>query len=264
MAVIKFRCPNGHPLAAPANRVGKAGQCPRCQTRFVVPAATDKESAETVVSARDTSDENGQWPSREYEADAVKFMFLCPNGHRLFGPPSLQGRPGQCPQCNSRFLIPDVHPAAVPDNVDADDVLSQLGGRSELTPDTLLSDDVAVGPRAGSASVIVPEEPPPPPMPVSCHPLAQIIRRVGAETRGAGPLEIRLSDGTVLVAESFSAELSQHEYGVFAVCNAPHASSVVVVPWDQVTRVTINQPGDLPLDLRRAPAANQPPPDRPR
>jgi len=33
--------------------------------------------------------------------------FLCPNGHKLSGPASLQGRPGQCPHCQSKFVIPD-------------------------------------------------------------------------------------------------------------------------------------------------------------
>ncbi len=34
--------------------------------------------------------------------------FLCPNGHHLHGPASLQGRPGECPECGSRFRIPVV------------------------------------------------------------------------------------------------------------------------------------------------------------
>src|SRR5207253_8227629 len=34
------------------------------------------------------------------------FFFLCPNGHKLNGPPSLKGKAGQCPQCGARFLIP--------------------------------------------------------------------------------------------------------------------------------------------------------------
>jgi hypothetical protein len=258
--VIKFCCPNGHPLAAPANRAGKSGQCPRCQAQFVVPEATDTAGDDAVATATDASERNDELPSRDAAATA-RFMFLCPNGHKLFGPPSLQGRPGQCPHCNSRFLIPDDREEAVPDDIDPP--FSRLGNLSDLTSDMLPDNDVGFDPGDDSASVSIPEDPPP--VPVSCHPLTQVIRRIQAETRGAGQLDVRLRGGTTLAAVSLSADLSQHEYGVFAVRGADHASSsIVVVPWDQVTRITISQLSDLPSDLRPVSAATPPRPDRPR
>ncbi|MHB8861108.1 MAG: hypothetical protein ACYC6N_01805 [Pirellulaceae bacterium] len=263
--MIKFRCPQGHPLAAPANRAGKSGQCPRCQRRFVVPAATAPEHAEAIISAADTSDEQGHWPADGGATDSApaKFMFLCPNGHKLFGPPTLQGRPGQCPHCNARFLIPDVREESAADSPGEDEDMFPfpVGDLSDLSPDAQLNDESESGTGPKPSSVMVPEGPPPPPM-VSCHPWAQIMRRVRTETGGAGQLEVQLSDGTLLIAESFSAELSQHEHGVFAMHAEDLTSSVVVVPWDHVTRITIKHLCNLPLDLRFTLPANPRRPDR--
>lgn len=36
--LVVFLCPNGHRLNSPARLVGKAGQCPHCHARFLVPS----------------------------------------------------------------------------------------------------------------------------------------------------------------------------------------------------------------------------------
>ena len=40
-------------------------------------------------------------------SDPNIIVFLCPNGHKLNGPATLKGKPGKCPHCDTRFLIPD-------------------------------------------------------------------------------------------------------------------------------------------------------------
>jgi hypothetical protein len=190
-------------------------------------------------------------------------MFLCPNGHKLYGSPDLQGRPGQCPQCNSRFLIPGAHAGPAGDT-EREESLAGLGDpdMDEIVWDALADEETSLNDTARSWSVQVHEEPPPPPVPVSCHPLAHIIRTIWTEARGAGVLELRLEDGAVLVAESFSAELSQHEYGVFAVRGDDSATSVVIIPWDQITRVTLPDVAAWPADMGRAATPNRSRPDR--
>ena len=152
--LIKFLCPNGHPLASPDSRVGKSGQCPRCQAQFVVPAPDQPPE----VAARQLPTEHPESARRSPQASAAsgseKFVFLCPNGHKLVGSPSLRGRAGQCPHCNSRFLIPDPH-AAPGDETDQDEPLAGLGdvdlpetGVDHIVWDTLgadasLEDDAA-------------------------------------------------------------------------------------------------------------------------
>ena len=62
--------------------------------------------------------------------------FLCPNGHKLSGPASLQGKPGQCPHCSSKFVIPDYSEFAPdPDPADAEDVSGVISsGEVDLEP----------------------------------------------------------------------------------------------------------------------------------
>jgi len=88
---IKFTCPQGHQLSADRSRIGKPGKCPKCGTEFVVP---------------DASEDEAQKSSKSKSSEAT-FAFLCPNGHELNGPISLRGRPGQCPHCGEKFLIPE-------------------------------------------------------------------------------------------------------------------------------------------------------------
>src|SRR5262245_9339425 len=104
--MIKFLCPEGHPLNAPENLAGKPGKCPRCSTPFVVPQpgeAVTVEDSSGVGGSKILADAGS---GRNLTHAAEIFFFLCPNGHKLNGPPSLKGRAGQCPECGARFLIP--------------------------------------------------------------------------------------------------------------------------------------------------------------
>jgi hypothetical protein len=174
-------------------------------------------------------------------------VFLCPNGHKLHGSNSLQGRPGQCPHCNSRFLIPT--------DDDAQEVHDDSADHREPATDTAsegVTEDLQPFATAEPVVINIHDEPPPPPMPVSCHPLAQIIRKLWSETREAGVLEIQLDNNEVLLAESFSAELSQHEFGVFAVRGENKTHAVTIVPWDTISRATLQNLADLPGELFRS------------
>lgn len=90
--LIKFLCPNGHPLSTSADRAGKPGQCPKCGIKFLVPEADEAQDAGGADDAQSAG------------RDTIEF--LCPNGHQLSGPSSMQGKPGQCPHCGVKFLVP--------------------------------------------------------------------------------------------------------------------------------------------------------------
>jgi hypothetical protein len=93
------------------------------------------------------------------------------------------------------------------------------------------------------------DKPPPPPMPLNCHPMAQVIRRLWDATRGVGVLELCLEGGDTLSADAFSSELSQHDYGVFAIPEHGQRRSVLIIPWEQVTRATLTGLDDLPNEF---------------
>jgi len=71
------------------------------------PANSDSPSkVETRVPSQSTT------PTPSKKADNMEF--ICPNGHRLFGPTKLQGRRGQCPHCKAYFRIPFLEQSAHP------------------------------------------------------------------------------------------------------------------------------------------------------
>src|ERR1700722_11449636 len=108
---IEFRCPQGHRLSCPEERAGKIGKCPKCGSTFVVPSAeiAASVSASTgsdvaVATSESGSMAAGQEAAAPTPAENVAsgatgaaplgdvIVFLCPNGHKLNCPPSLQGK----------------------------------------------------------------------------------------------------------------------------------------------------------------------------
>lgn len=119
--MITFLCPNGHKLSCPDHHGGRAGTCPDCGIRFRVPLPEPATGAE---SAPGSAAESGGDSGHDRGGESNLIVFLCPNGHRLNGPPNLAGRAGQCPHCGSRFRIPALNepePVETPSNVSHSD-----------------------------------------------------------------------------------------------------------------------------------------------
>lgn len=93
---IEFLCPNGHRIRCSEDRAGKPAKCPRCGIKFLIPTLEE-------IAAAEKAEETAATFSAGREE---RIEFLCPNGHRLFGPAELQGKPGKCPECGSTFRIP--------------------------------------------------------------------------------------------------------------------------------------------------------------
>ena len=45
----------------------------------------------------------------------MTIVFVCPNGHQLTAPQELAGKPGKCPKCATKFLIPTLEEAGLLD-----------------------------------------------------------------------------------------------------------------------------------------------------
>jgi len=101
--MITFLCPNGHKLSTPDQHAGRVGQCPECGVKFRVPLPEPAADDEAADPGETQPPESGEPPA---QPDSGLIVFLCPNGHRLHGPPQLAGRAGQCPHCGVRFRIP--------------------------------------------------------------------------------------------------------------------------------------------------------------
>jgi len=233
--MIKFLCPNGHPLSAPENLAGKPGKCPKCNTPFVVPSPDDAESlaAEELAAAGSGINVPAMGSGKGLGAGET-FMFLCPNGHRLNGPPSLKGKAGQCPHCGTRFRIP------------TDDEIEAASGDEELG----LAEDAGDGERidfnrlfAGDAGAAAQHLPP------GGAGMGFIFGRLWRQRTEDTELEIFLSEGEILVPDYYSEVLSRSDYGVFAIQEGDGSYAITVIPWSSVRRVSMRRIVELPNEL---------------
>jgi DNA-directed RNA polymerase subunit RPC12/RpoP len=276
--LIKFLCPNGHPLSTSSARAGKPGQCPKCGTKFLVPDAEDEHVEPSGSDAAATA----------AGADSAQgtIVFLCPNGHQLNGPSQMQGKAGQCPHCGVKFLVPvyddqgdeeameevvDVEDVEVVEEVEAAatspavaagsgvrgnsrsgsglDFLAAL--ESGSASDSSAPVGSTIGPVIGQSGDVhqtnqaaTPNgdaqgggEP---------HPLAGVFARFWRQRGKRGVVELHLADGTVLTPKKFSPRLSHPTFGVFAVDDSDGTSAVVTIPWSCISQLHLRGLKKLP------------------
>ena len=230
--MIKFLCPAGHPLSAPENLSGKPSKCPKCGTPFIVPQpgeAVQVEDTSGTASGSRVMASAGSGTNLPH-ADEI-FYFLCPNGHKLNGPPSMKGKAGRCPHCDARFLIP------TDEEIDAAGEELLGGGLDDEQP-----------PDAGTASIGLSASGmlPPPSGPSG---LGYIVARLWERRTQDSELEIFLNEGEIVAPDFFSEVLSTSDYGVFAVPEGDGGFALTVIPWSTVRRVGLRRMTDLPEDL---------------
>jgi DNA-directed RNA polymerase subunit RPC12/RpoP len=159
--VIEFLCPNGHRIRCQAVQVGRAAKCPRCGVKFRIPEGSPVEveavAADSAVSRPEFSDpaiSDKKLPTAAAAPQPqTQIEFLCPNGHRLHGPTSLQGKPGQCPDCGARFRIPNYEAISAEEEAVSQISLGRVDGRegSDIGPRAITG-----GPAAGAPEIATP------------------------------------------------------------------------------------------------------------
>lgn len=258
MTTITFLCPNGHQLTARQERAGKSGECPKCHSKFIVP----DPGAEDAEQELDTD------PSAPESPGDDTIEFLCPNGHRLTGPASLQGKPGKCPHCGARFVIPSydepdedmpepetVEPASFsglgPTKAGVISVGATVAEAEkpveeviEFTEDAVEIIDEMLPPEPGESFAA-----PPPITAEGGHALSQIFLRLWVRRGDVGAVEVHLHGGEVLRPDSFSAVLSREDYAVFAATEEDGSHTITSVPWESVERVGFRNLKKLPSGL---------------
>ncbi len=242
--VIRFLCPNGHKIHCPDDQAGRAAKCPSCGVRFRIPELSEIEDHGTEESDSDASQaqlsDSGEFPGVSSESADDDFgedeiEFLCPNGHRLHGPSSLQGQPGQCPDCGSRFRVPSYD--EVPDEGEEtpeDQISVARSDRDEISledkelEDEELEDEELEVREIGSSS------------------LAELFSRLWGEKRRGAIIELHSADGQTIVPEHFAEGLSTGTHGVFAVSDPDGTYTLTVLAWDSVVRVQLRRLKTLP------------------
>lgn len=253
--MIEFLCPNGHKIHCPAEQAGRAAKCPRCGVRFQIPEASELDANAIEGRASDSRSELADvnvprpvpQPARPAAPQEEQIEFLCPNGHRLHGPASLQGRPGECPECGSRFRVP-VYDEEVSEEEELETDIS-VGGVASQSGSGLVRKEAAPAPAragSGSGSGLLPT--PRPTGSATAHPLAAIFARLWVEKARGGIVELHLSTGEKLVPDQFSRPLSQPTHGVFAVKEADGSLTVTVISWDSVQRLVVRGVKKMPQE----------------
>lgn len=244
---ITFSCPNGHRLTCPDAQAGKPGKCPKCGAAVRVPGST---TAVSGVAAADGADEGRLQAFADDQPDHDvadgEIVFLCPNGHRLHGPAEMVGRPGQCPHCKVRFLIPspedeseDEEQAGAEEfaiQIDTSPKEGSASGKSGLKPPAA----VPTGPTAPAAV---------PTANASAHPLAALVARLWSYKEQGASLEIHLGDGKVLIPDRYAAPAAYPQYGVFSVREANGSHTLTAVAWESIHRVAVRQLQQPPKEL---------------
>lgn len=245
--VIKFLCPNGHPLSAPENLAGKAGKCPKCATAFVVPAPEaesqngDSAASDVTSGSAATTAGIGTGSSKSGIKTGELFVFLCPNGHKLNGPPSLKGKAGQCPHCGAKFIIPsdeDLEEELEP----ADEGLaapSAIGAGS--SPSNSFANLFGQAEEEVVEEPIVDDDPDVEPVPEGVHALGYILGRLWDRRDDEVEIEIYLQEGEIMSPDFYSEVLSTGEYGVFGMLEGDGTYAITVIPWTAVRRVGVRR-----------------------
>ncbi|NMC20909.1 MAG: hypothetical protein GYA33_10870 [Thermogutta sp.] len=251
---IEFLCPNGHRIRCSDDRAGKPAKCPRCGIKFLIPTLEEIAAAEKAEEAA-ANISSGKKEGR--------IEFLCPNGHRLFGPAELQGKPGKCPECGSTFRIPSYEEltesertAATQVSVAADSAIEakrnslavgQGLGDSAITFDSGLHLDLTGGRPAGDSQ----RNSMPKPGGVGAAEnggasMAEVFRSIWEAKPSGAELRVELEGGRSLLVEEAFPSWTGERLLVVRAEESPYGRGLVVVPWSAVRWVHIKGMADPP------------------
>jgi hypothetical protein len=245
--ILQFLCPNGHKVHCSEERAGQAAKCPRCGVKFRIPTIEEVQTVGSSDIVGGSSVRVGSGSEIEAAASGIalggatasdQIEFLCPNDHLLHGPARLQGRPGQCPECASRFRIP-----TYPDNPSDPQSVSPSVPQASNPILHSTSETSAAGNAQGGPFPILKHD-----SPISIpgveesestdgvlvHPTAKLVSRLwGYKSHGAA-IELRCGDGCHLTPDQFVRSLSTASHGVFAVAEPNGTVTVMAVAWQAI------------------------------
>ena len=262
---IAVVCPNGHRLACPDDRAGKKGKCPKCGTSFEIPESNGEVKTDETDAANAGSNTDEAAKSSPSAIPDGNIVFLCPNGHKLNGPATLQGQPGQCPHCNAKFRIPVYDDETDDENLETPEEDSTLGdsgdedllqlniGEVDESAPISIDDleelsDIGSTDRAMEAEEVVENAG----MAyydadaVDMHPLARLFATLWNERQHGGVIEVHLGDREMILPDWWAEALSLESHGVFALQTSDGSYVIETVAWDAIKRITVRRINELP------------------
>ncbi|HWB11881.1 MAG TPA: hypothetical protein VG826_21805 [Pirellulales bacterium] len=238
---ITFNCPQGHRLTCPDELAGKPGKCPKCGAVLRVPQAS--QVVATATGPREPAADDEPASQLESAGDGMtagdlagdQIIFLCPNGHRLHGSAALAGRPGQCPHCGVKFLVPS------PEEEEEEEPFLQEEATEEPFDDVVIQIDTSgkigsskSGKAAGSNSAMY------------ASPLATLLSKLWRYKAQGASVEIHLGDGKLLEPDEISLKDANH--ALFATREASGAHTLTAVAWSSIERIVVRGLDQLPKE----------------
>lgn len=246
---IALLCPNGHRLVCPEQQAGKRGKCPQCGATFRVPELSPSGIGSSPALGSGSSPRNapvplemaaasatGSAPSlldivepgvpenpiRPYnDGDAVgehEIVFLCPEGHHLSGATSLSNKPGECPVCHAKFIVPSEEDLGEPEPAAAQ-------------PSLPFNFDLA---GTGNGQQPAAEEAAP-----AISALAELFESFWSYKAHGAVIEVHLTQGKVLAPDGYAPHLSHQDHGVFMIREPSGLTTLAAVRWDSVSHITV-------------------------
>ncbi len=280
--MIKFQCPNGHPLNATDDRAGTAAKCPKCQVPLVVPTVSTtngigagsgklsppllpgEPGTVSTKSGRITATASQSGSQLPVTDDIV--VFLCPNGHKLNSPAKLKGKAGQCPHCGAKFRIPEDDEEE--EFEDFEEELEDQQVAESMTEEEFAAEDVdeidieevtELEGTYGTGELEPFEEAPPTvidafiaPAAVGMHPYANVIARLWSAKEIGQEIDLYLQKGEIFTPELFAESLIQPQFGVFGRREKEGGGyTLTMIPWDTIVRIEIRNVRQVPVGILR-------------
>jgi len=259
---IQFLCPNGHKIHCDAKRAGLAAKCPKCGEKFQIPTLEELESAGATIREApapqpgESSLQGAAFAagvSRGPATAADQIEFLCPNNHLVHAAAQLQGKPGECPECGSKFRVPSYDDTPPEGESSGPEAVAALGrGSMEALEDVSQFEEQ----RAARAST-GPGEPPTTLTSgeivrfasAAPHPFFALFCRLWSFKSEGVTLEIRYGEGQRITPDRFGKGLSSGSHAVFAVDEPNGTHVLTVIPWDSIGVVVIRGAKSLPKEM---------------
>jgi hypothetical protein len=210
------------------------------------------DGAAVGVSTPVTAEGSGSASDPHHQADnpqAAKppIVFLCPNGHKLNAPASLQGKPGKCPHCGERFLVPmldeptEVNESAAFLDLLNDQTTAQPEPASTETPTDAAADSgftfVGLAPEDEFAAGLIES---------SAQAMANLFARLWGQRGETGVVDLYLKGGEILSPHWYAPQLSRHAFGMFAFREQDGSHTLTAVHWDAIERIALRGIRQLP------------------
>ncbi len=265
--MIEFLCPEGHKIRCPKENAGRPAKCPKCGVGFRIPTIEELGLGESAVAdaslageevtnepaaPRSPGDSGKQATATVTSSKERQIEFLCPNGHHLHGPASLQGRAGECPECGSRFRIPIIdepEAEALPAPDEPEVAVEEETSLDSPTPlaapqnvDSLEPLDFLQVLEGGGGPARTPAVP-------SVHPLAALFIELWAARGEGSRVEVHLESGSVLLPDGYLKPHSQQDYAVLVTKDPDGLSTITVVPWNSIAKIILRAVRQVPGEV---------------